>query len=381
LPRNFLTERFTFGISIDDSWTFAGFPAPKSIIIPHLLSVNLPRGPLKIPLVKEIESALSFRDRKEKDKSSKELSAPELCKAVANRLKAAGVQFVRCWFQWNLFEPSVKTREEKEEDEEHEIEESLKFPLDNFVNAMKAESIEILGVVGNGYARFLPEGLNTDDPDQYLRRLEISTKQILRHYKDSVSTWQIENEPNWWEEHFAVGWRKGGIWFKPEIREAVLKTLQGTVRAECPNATLVINLEVDRRNVDWKAWTRYCDVLGLDFYPNYSHADPVDASMLKICSEARSEAGIPVFVSETGYPSGPSIMGYNEKNQAQYIKDACELSFASDSINAISVWRYQDTYWRSFPDQENHFGLITEDGREKEAWSEYANQIALHSHE
>ncbi|MCW3976129.1 MAG: hypothetical protein NWE86_07805 [Candidatus Bathyarchaeota archaeon] len=38
------SKRFSIGINIDDSWRYAGFSAPKSIIIPHLLSLDLPIG-------------------------------------------------------------------------------------------------------------------------------------------------------------------------------------------------------------------------------------------------------------------------------------------------------------------------------------------------
>src|SRR5713226_2427319 len=37
-----LTKRFSFGVNLDDYWRYAGTKAPKSIIIPHLLTVGLP---------------------------------------------------------------------------------------------------------------------------------------------------------------------------------------------------------------------------------------------------------------------------------------------------------------------------------------------------
>lgn len=39
-----LTKRFSIGINIDDPWIYAGTMTPKSIIIPHLLSIRLPVG-------------------------------------------------------------------------------------------------------------------------------------------------------------------------------------------------------------------------------------------------------------------------------------------------------------------------------------------------
>src|SRR5437870_11990160 len=39
-----LTKRFSFGINLDDPWRYSGITPPRSIIIPHLLSVSLPEG-------------------------------------------------------------------------------------------------------------------------------------------------------------------------------------------------------------------------------------------------------------------------------------------------------------------------------------------------
>src|SRR5437870_13347019 len=39
-----LTKRFSFGVNFDDPWRYSGITPPRSIIIPHLLSVSLPEG-------------------------------------------------------------------------------------------------------------------------------------------------------------------------------------------------------------------------------------------------------------------------------------------------------------------------------------------------
>src|SRR5256885_8271573 len=36
-----LTKGFSFGIDLDDSWRYSGMNPPRSIIIPHLLSISL----------------------------------------------------------------------------------------------------------------------------------------------------------------------------------------------------------------------------------------------------------------------------------------------------------------------------------------------------
>src|SRR5487761_1547631 len=166
-----------------------------------------------------------------------------------------------------------------------------------------------------------------------------------------------------------------GIWIEPGMRDLILRFLHDTVRAEDPDATIMINRETDEKKTQWSLSAKYCDVLGLDFYPNYMRSTPVDASEVKFSSEVKNATGLPVYVAETGYPSGPSFFGYDNAKQAEYVRSACMESFRCDDISALSLWRYSDSYWKSFPFQENYFGLLTKEGNPKPAWIEYNNQI------
>lgn len=347
-------------------WDFAGLPAPKSIIIPYLVSLSLPRGPFRVPKDQKLWPTKGSTETVEANRTGRLVK--DFTTEVAAQLKNAGISFVRGWFQWNLFEPKIDPKDNGE----------FRFPLDDFVADMTEAGIRILGVVGNGYSRFLPEGLDLDNTTEYVNRLTKASQQIVRHYKDKIDIWQIENEPNWWAEHYSANWRKGGVWLKEGIQELILGALHDVVKAENPDAKVVVNLEADRRDTSWKSYSKFCDILGLDFYPNYSHSSPIDTTEIRLSEEVRKETGLPVFVAETGYPSGPLLFGYNESNQAEYVRRVCDESFSCDSINAICIWRYSDSYWHSFPDQENHFGLLTKEGVEKPAWNEYRNQIRLH---
>ena len=350
-------------MNLDNMWDFAGLPQPKSIIVPYFINVSLPRGPFRVPSNQAPGSHDVTEDPPQGAKKGKDLS-----EEFSMEMKEAGISFVRAWFQWNFFEPKVS----------REGQSNFSFPLDDFVYYMNEAGIRIMGVIGNGYSRFLPEGLNLDDPSQYISRLSESSRQIVRHYKDKIDLWQIENEPNWWREHYSTNWRKGGIWFKEGMRDSILGSLRNIVREESPNSKIVINLEADRPDTNWKFYSSYCDILGLDFYPNYSHSSPIDVSEFRLAEKVKNDTGLPVFIAETGYPSGPSLFGYNETKQAEYVTKACDEALAIDSINAICIWRYCDSYWRSFPIQENHFGLLTQDGREKAAWTAYTSKIRQH---
>ncbi|MGI0084743.1 MAG: hypothetical protein ACREBQ_06645, partial [Nitrososphaerales archaeon] len=306
----FSNSRFRWGVNIDDMWLYAGTLQPKSIIIPYLLSVRLPRGPIRVPpddhpmqVLKSMAEGFAGSDEEKGDGRA-------FSQDLASELKRAGIQFVRCWFQWNFFEPQIQDTASP----------NYEFPLDDFVSTLNQSGIEIVAVVGNGYSRFLPRGINLDDPNDYIRRLDSVCRATVRHYKDSIKIWQIENEPNWWTEHYATHWRSGGVWLQPGIKDSILRMLHDLVREENPSSIIVVNLEADHRKTDWSSYTKYCDVLGLDFYPNYDHSSPVDAAVLRFATEVKKQAGLPVFVAETGYPSGPSIFGYSDQRQVEYVK-------------------------------------------------------------
>lgn len=360
---------FRWGISIDNAWSFAGLPAPRSIIIPHVLGVSLPSGPYNIRMDPE-------RHRKAREiVGTKDVSDEEeskiLCLNLAKELKASKIDFVRIWFQWNLFQKRIVKGGHEEQ--------VFAFPLDNLVNSLHDENIEIIAVIGNGYYRFLPHGVNVDRPSDYLARLEAASRKIVRHHKGKIWMWQIENEPNWWLEHFASDWRRGGIWFERGIADSILSTLKRIVNEEDPGVLTMVNLEADTAKLSSKAYSKYCDVLGLDFYPNYSHPTPINVSEIKVAAEAKKIAGKSAIVAETGYPSGPRLFGYSEEKQAIYVKEVCEAAYTTDGIEGLGMWRLSDTYWLSFPFQENHFGLFDMQGFPKPAWMEFKDQIRRRS--
>jgi hypothetical protein len=80
-------------------------------------------------------------------------------------------------------------------------------------------------------------------------------------------------------------------------------------------------------------------------------------------------------ISETGYPSGPGFLGYSTQRQAEYVENASREAYAFPNVTGIGIWRYIDTAWRSFPPQENHFGLFDKKGMPKPAWAAYSKVI------
>ena len=236
---------------------------------------------------------------------------------------------------------------------------------------MNEKEIEIIAVIGNGYYRFLPERLDIDNASVYISRLIKASREIVRHYAKKIAVWQLENEPNWWFQHFAVDWRRGGVWFEPNIAERILTELHQIVREEDPKALTLVNLEADTTINNASKYSGFADVLGLDFYPNYLNANPISVTGIRKASDIKKETGKPVLITETGYPSGPNFLGYSKTNQSKYVKQVCEEAYSIDAISALSMWRLRDSYWLSFPFQENSFGLLNRQGIPKPAWFEY----------
>ena len=361
-----LTRRFSFGINLDDTWRYCGVEEPKSIIFPHLLSLSLrERGSFE--KVEEATIALHHQaiPKDEADRASL---------ALADTLKSIGADFVRCWFPWRHFEPVPLPLDTLRSMADGGY---ARWPTDGLVSALEAQGISIVPVLACGYQRMLPQGLSPDaGAEEYLERAYLHARLLVRHYRGAISAWQLENEPNWWVMHEAGGWRTGALWREGKgFRDELLKTLNAAVHEEDPRATTMVNLEADEEKLDAAEYAKFCDVLGLDFYPNYKAAEPVDASVIRKADKVAAAVEKPVMIAETGYPSGPSILGYSKGRQADYVAQALRESYATDSVTAVGIWRYLDTSWDSFPPQENHFGLIDEKEGPKDAWYRYGQVL------
>lgn len=361
-----LGRRFSFGMNLDDPWRYAGAQEPKSIIFPHLLSLSL-REAGGFERVEEATIALNHQ-RIPQDE------ADRAALALADSLKSIGADFVRCWFPWRYFEPTPLPVESLGAALERGYE---KWPMDRLVKALRDQGVSVIPVLACGYRRMLPEGLSPDvGAEEYLRRVALHARLLVRHYRGEVDTWQIENEPNWWTMHEAGGWRSGASWLEGgEFRDPLLRTLNDAVHEEDQRATTMVNLEADEGRVEVAEYAKFCDVLGLDFYPNYKSPEPVDAAVIGKARDFARAAAKPVMIAETGYPSGPSFMGYTKEKQAAYVARALREAYSLDEVTGVGIWRYLDTSWKSFPPQENHFGLIDEKEGPKPAWYRYGEVL------
>jgi hypothetical protein len=360
---NFFADgKIRWGINIDDMWNYAGLPPPTNIDRKQIFTKRI-EGEIRGISNRNITIGKPATPR-DYDGDFPELrkTARDAISDLASELIKSNLDYVRCWFQWNFFQPKIDS-------------ETYRFPLDDFVTKLRSKDVEIVAVIGNGYSRFLPLGVDENDPKSYLESLEKASRAIVKHYVDSIQIWQLENEPNWWFAHVSSGWRRGRIWETPGFRDTVLQALYNIIQEESPSSTKTINLEADRKKTDWKAYAKFCDVIGLDFYPNYAKPLPINVSGFDLATDVKNQTGLPLFIAETGYPSGPKIAGYSESNQAQYVTTASQKVMSQDCLNGISLWRYSDSNWKSSPAQENHFGLKKQDGSAKPAWRAYTEII------
>src|SRR5579885_1400800 len=83
-----ILERFKFGLNLDDPWRYTGMKEPKSIIIPHLLKVELKENDTAGKLGEAIARALGRRIS----------NAEEEIIALANAASDAEIDFVRSGF-------------------------------------------------------------------------------------------------------------------------------------------------------------------------------------------------------------------------------------------------------------------------------------------
>jgi len=347
-----ILERFKFGLNLDDPWRYSGMNEPKSIIIPHVMKIELKDSDTAGKIGEAIARAMGRR------LTTKREEILALVDAISN----AEIDFVRCWFPWNYFVEKVG--------------DEYQYPMDDMAKALQEKGIALIPVIACGYSRMLPEGVSVDrDPSKYIEIAGEHARELVKHYRSKV--WQIENEPNWWEMHEAAGWRNGVAWLEGKFKYELLKMLNDAVHEEDGNTLTLINLEADREiaSDEITMYSSLSDIIGLDFYPNYQEPEPVDPKVITKAEDVAQKLGKNVVISETGYPSGPSWLGYSYGKQAEYVLRACMQAFECKHVSAISIWRYADTSWRSFPPQENHFGLYDEHLNSKPAYRVYADTI------
>jgi hypothetical protein len=236
--------------------------------------------------------------------------------------------------------------------------------LDATIGRFVERDVKVVIGVGSGWNRSIPTvadgrpaGPDVIGREEYLARQVLVTRALVERYDgDGVmdapgspraTAWQVENELN---EACAtsVGSSRypGGLdalqsaWCDFAFVEQVFDELVRAARTTAPDAIVMTNLHTGVRaefgtsigTPPWPEvlvrWRDRLDWIGLDTYPNYIQAMPL--GFPEVGEAVRQAVALaetrPVLVIETGYSSGPAILGYDEDRQAMFMREAYSLT-------------------------------------------------------
>jgi len=302
-------------------------------------------------------------------------------------IDALGASIVHSWFQWDLVEENLtapfiteaQVTEEMVEKYASGEKEGIDWTrLDDHVN--EYEGLELIMGIGSGWINSLPlyngEKITPDiiGHDEYIGQIYLHTRACVRRYKDKVSIWQIENEPNISDILITLGHREGNSWNDDEFMTRVLNALERAVKAEDDDALTTINFFIDVNNYleDINRWSSIVDIIGVDSYQDIFTPDPLiaaDAVLDKLQKITDSSNEKPVMILETGYSSGPENSNFSEENQKIFIQ---EVFTRMDDVNACGAMYFkhissEESSAGLFP-SKHYRGLIKADNTPKLAW-------------
>ena len=204
-----------------------------------------------------------------------------------------------------------------------------------------------------------PPGIEGDyhyvDPDAFLWHLKVFAHAAVRRYRNKVAIWVAENELN--AARFAQlgwGWRHGNCWAddSPDgFQDREWAILRDAVRAEDPDARLMVGLHQLNLMKGIERFGRDVDIIGINFYPNRYFATPILGMAVgelvwatrralmgfQTISPHYGWANKQVYVDETSYPGAipdasveaPSSISldsnltyYSRGRQKKYMQDA-----------------------------------------------------------
>lgn len=292
---------------------------------------------------------------------------------LANEL---GVRYARPTLAWREIEPTVaplgltvaELRAHPEWIDDY-IASRNWSSFDAELGGMIAGGVIPVPIVGHGYVGALPrmEGSPDQpaDPDhlgreEYLARIYRAARATVERYDHDghldapggldVRYWQTENELNQAFLTALWGWRSpsllealGSAWQDFSFVSQILSTLRLAVKDADATALTTMNFHTDISDELMKfvlqptwmesvvSWRMQMDFLGVDAYPNYYRATPVNGAAVgeRVARVAGESCGMPIVVVETGYPTGPSVEGFGETEQADYVQTAFDGAIAA----------------------------------------------------
>lgn len=169
---------------------------------------------------------------------------------------------------------------------------------------------------------------------------------------DSVEIW---NEPN------------SVSFIQPEVYYEMLKSAHAIIKnyTDVPVVFAGVSPEVE----GWKTYLNtvfahndtedFFDYMGIHLYGNMT-------GNLDTLQLVRGLTSKPIWLTETGKPSGPLELNYTETDQAEYLSYA--YITAKPLVSKMFFYELNDGSWNSDNPKESFFGLLTYEGDKKEAY-------------
>jgi hypothetical protein len=320
---------------------------------------------------------------------------------------------------------------------------------DRMVGRFTDQGILVVAGVGSGWVQAVPR-LRDGRPaapdslgrETYLAWQVLVTRALVERYDGDglldapggvhVVAWQVENELN--EAAFtAFGSQRypfgldalTSAWTDEAYLDQIFDQLCRAVRAADPRAIVLTNLHVSvhpelDRALDVPTWDQWLvrwrdrlDWVGIDVYPNFLTPMPIGIAEVedRLARAIELAGDRPVYVIETGYPSGPEVLGYTEAQQADYMRatleavresgaagifwygtrtiettkvridardletmDRLRAAYAEGDMRTIvqimseDVAYFQEHMALVMNAQQGYWGLVREDGSKKPAW-------------
>ena len=300
-------------------------------------------------------------------------------------IDSLGASNIHIWMHWDIAEPEIfkpfLTVEDVTEEMIQAYSSGNKAGIDWSITDQymkELEGLTIISGVGSGWKVDMPifngKKITPDEigREHYLGHLYLYTRSCVRRYGAQILGWQIENEPNVALETELIGIRQGAAWKDIEFVTRVLQVLKSAVTAEDPEAWITINFHTDIHfENEIKKWLPLIDVVGIDAYPNYINGYTIRPEVVlervKRARELSKEK--PVLIMETGFATAPTVLGFSEKKQNNYIE---HIYSKIEEVQGCGVFYFklssrEENGTVSIP-QENYWGLIRQDGTYKPGW-------------
>jgi len=307
-------------------------------------------------------------------------------------LKSLGVKWVRWDIDW-----SVVQKENSENYDWHRV--------DRVVEMARKYGINSLGIITYAPKWAAPESCGSDskcepaDPEAFGR----FAGEAARRYKDTISFWEIWNEPNlthlW-------GPRSNAIRYAEVLKEAYLEIKKENPQATVLSGGLASTGNDDNGNISPMNFLKtlyevganqYFDAVALHPYtfpvlPSYKKGwnHWQDILPVRQLMDDNSDGSKRIWITEFGAPTGGPGKSFATnkfrkfKFGTDYMKKSAQCKIMEE---AISFYRDHTDwmgplFWYSLrdassnkSDTENFFGLLRYDGSEKPAYEVYKNAI------